>query len=338
MPRRAINEFPVETAMKRRLKHGHLPAIALLIVLTFGLCATVVRADDSGGGTIHVSGNQCYIHSIYIDNYQRTSANVTHVTVDAYKYMVVLNASDADLLTDIRKIEVQLYTSTSNYNDTGDIRHHYSFVWTSNSGFANVGPSGSYFDAASSTSLLPTLTNPTGLFKFVFKLDKLAIYTDTVHHHWIVTAYIWDNENNQDTLSNTFDVYPYQSIIINTSVSWSNLAQGSSLNHATSDDSFPATWTYTCNYKAKIQIYATVPTNAYGNTFEVGNVTLATSSDHGANETAFTLTNADWLTNLPNNADQSIPVYWFVDIPQGQPTGTYTFTYTITITIDTYAD
>jgi hypothetical protein len=313
-----------------------LPAVALLIVLTFGLSATVVRAEG-GGGTIYVSGNLCYIDNLYIDKYPTTPENVTHVTVDAYKYTVVLNARDADRLTDIRKIEVQLYTSTSNYNDTGDIRHHYSFVWTYDGGFANVGPSGpgSYFDKDNSAT--PTLTNPTGLFKFVFKLDKLAIFTDGVHHHWIVEAYIWDNEDNQNTLSNTFDVNLYQSIIINTSVAWDKLGQGSSLNHA-SDPNFPATWTYTSNYKAKIQINATTPTNAYGNTFEVGNVTLATSSDHGANETAFTLTPADWITNLPNNADQQVKVYWFVDIPAGQPTGTYTFTYKITITYDTYAD
>jgi hypothetical protein len=317
--------------MKRWLRYRQLPAVALLIVLTLGLSATVVSAD--GSGTIYVGGNQCFAHSVYIDNYPTTPANVTHVTVDAYQYTVVLNASDADQLTDIRKIEVQLYTDS--YNNTGDIRHHYSFVWYYDTGFANVGPSGSYFDAGSSNQ--PTLTALTGLFKFVFKLDKLAIYTDAGTHHWTVEAYIWDNAGNQDSRSNTFDVNLYQSISINTSVAWSSLAQGSSWNEASAPN-FPATWTYTSNAKAKIQINATTPRNAYGNTFAVGNVKLATSSDHMANETAFTNTAANWLTNLPNNADQSVTVYWFVDIPGGQPTGTYTFTYQIKITFYDYAD
>jgi hypothetical protein len=122
---------------------------------------------------------------------------------------------------------------------------------------------------------------------------------------------------------------------IDSSVTWTGLAAGSTWNLAS--DPNPGTWTYTSNAKAKIQIYATTPTNGYGNTFPVGNVQVAQDSGHTTNLQAFTDTAADWLTNLPNNADQDEPVYWFVDIPAGQPTGTYTFSYYASIAFDGYA-
>jgi hypothetical protein len=123
--------------MNRWPKHGHLPAIALLIVLTLGFGVTAVRA---GSGTITVSGNPPEAVSIAIDTYPTTPVNATHITVDT-QHMIVLNATDPDQLTDVQKIEVQLYTDS--YNATGDIRHHYSFLWTPGGGFANVSPEGS---------------------------------------------------------------------------------------------------------------------------------------------------------------------------------------------------
>jgi hypothetical protein len=234
-------------------------------------------------------------------------------------------------LTDVQKIEVQLYTDS--YNASGDIRHHYSFLWTPGGGFENVSPSGSYFDAAHSTP--PTLTNEWGFFNFVFKLDKLAIYTNAGSLHWTVMAYIYDSNGNQGYRSVTFDVDLYQSLTIDSSVTWTGLAAGSTWNLASNPN--PGTWTYTSNAKAKIQIYATTPTNGYGSTFPVGNVQVAQDSGHTTNLQAFTGTAADWLTNLPNNADQGESVYWFVDIPAGQPTGTYTFSYYASIAFADYA-
>ena len=318
--------------MKRLPKYGHLPAIALLIVLTLGLCVTVVRAES---GTIIVSGNPPHVANLYIDNYPITTpANVTHIVVDTHQYTIVLNATDADTLTDIRKIEVRLYTDS--FNATDDIKHHYSFVWTYDGTphhFANVGP-GSYLDETHSSE--PTLTESKGLFKFVFKVDKLAIYTNAGDLHWTVKAYIYDNTDNISWLTNQFDVDLYQSLTIEdpSSVTWSGLVQNSAWNLGSPS---PGTWTYTSNAKAKIRIQATTPTNAYGNTIPVGNVHVARSADHNNSTQAFTGTAADWLTNLPNVAGLGEPVYWFVDIPLGQATGTYTFTYTATIEFDSYA-
>jgi hypothetical protein len=320
----------VDVALKRWPKYGHLPAIALLIVLTLGLCVTVVRADS---GTIIVSGNPPQVANLYIADYPTPGANVTHIAVDT-KYTIMLNATDPDLLTDIRKIDVQLYTNS--FNDTGNIKHHYSFKWTYDGvpHFANVGPSGSYFDIANSTE--PTLANSKGVFQLVFKLDKLAIYTKVGESslHWTVKAYIYDNANNVSWLDNTFDVDLYQSLTIDSSVTWSSLVQGSTWNLGSPG---PGTWTYTSNAIAKIQIHATTPTNGYGNTIPVGNVQVALNSGHTTNLQAFTGTAADWLTGLSNDAAQEKTVYWFVDIPAGQPTGTYTFTYYATIAFDSYA-
>jgi hypothetical protein len=313
--------------MKRFPEYGHLPAVALLIVLTLGLCVTVVRAES---GTITVGGNPPEAASIAIDTYPTTPVNATHIVVDT-QYMIVLNATDPDLLTDVRKIEVQLYTDS--YNATGDIKHHYSFLWTYDGGFANVSPSGSYFDVGHSTQ--PTLTNAWGFFKFVFKLAKLAIYTNAGSLHWTVKAYINDKSNNVGWRSNTFDVDLYQSLTIDSSVTWTGLAAGTTWNLASAPN--PGTWTYTSNAIAKIQIYATTPTNAFGNTFPVGNIQVALDSGHSTNLQAFTDTAADWLTNLSNDAAQDKTVYWFVDIPAGQPTGTYTFTYHAEIAFYGYA-
>lgn len=313
--------------MKRWPRHGHLPAIALLIVLTLGFGVSFVRAES---GTIIVSGNPPQAVSIAIDTYPTTPVNATHIPVDT-QYMIVLNATDPDLLTDIRKIEVQLYTDS--YNSTGDIKHHYSFKWTPSGDFENVGPSGSYFDAADSTA--PTLTNAWGFFNFVFKLDKLAIYTNAGSLHWTVKAYILDNSDNQGWRSVTFDVDLYQSLSINSSVSWSGLAQGSTWNPASSPS--PGKWNYTSNAIAEIKIYATTPTNAYGNTFPVGNVKVALDAGHTQSVQAFTLDSTTWLTDLTNDADQQKTVYWFVDIPAGQPTGTYTFSYYASIVFHDYA-
>jgi hypothetical protein len=322
----------VDRAMKRWPKYGHVPAFALLIVLTLGLVVAVVRADT---GTIQVTGNPATIPNLYIDNYPTQVHNVTRISVDDpnKQYTVVLNATDPDLLTDVRKIEVQLYTD--HYNDTGDIKHHYSFLWNYSgtpSHFANVGPDGDYFDVDHSVE--PTLTNPKGVFNFVFKLNKLAIYTNAGEHHWTLNATIFDNGPNVSWTSNTFDVNLCQSLSVDSSVQWTSLNQGSTWNPAYAPN--PGTWTYTSNAKAKIRINATTPTNAYGNTFAVGNVKVSLDENHGTWKN-FTLATSDWLT-VNDEAQVNQPVYWFVDIPAGQPTGTYTFTYYITIAYDTYAD
>jgi hypothetical protein len=331
MTRRAIKEPPVERAMKRWPKYGHLPAIVLLIVLTLGFGVTAVRAES---GTITVSGNPPQVANLYI-TFTTPGANVTHIVVDT-QYTIMLNATDPDTLNDIRKIDLQLYTDS--FNDTGDIKHHYNFAWTYNGTphhFANVSPSGSYLDETSSTE--PTLTLTKGVFQFVFKLNKLAIHTKAGDSplHWTVMAYIYDNNNNYNWLSNTFDVDLYQSLTIDSSVTWTGLAAGTTWNLASNPN--PGTWTYTSNAIAKIQMYATTPTNAYGNTFPVGNIQVAQDSGHTTNLQAFTGTAADWLIGLPNNADQGESVYWFVDIPAGQPTGTYTFSYYASIAFDDYA-
>jgi hypothetical protein len=89
MTRRAIKEPPVERAMKRCPRYGHLPAIVLLIVLTLGLGVTAVRAES---GTITVSGNPPEAVSIAIDTYPTTPTNATHIAVDT-QHMIVLNAT-----------------------------------------------------------------------------------------------------------------------------------------------------------------------------------------------------------------------------------------------------
>jgi hypothetical protein len=333
MTRRAITNPLVDKAMNRWPTHRQLPAIALLIVLTLSLGASVVHADS---GTIIVSGNPAVATSIAIDHYPTDGANLTRplyaieVTTSTitHQYTIVVNATDSDEMSDIRKIEVQLYTDS--YNATsGGVKHHYSFVWNYQTGFANVYP-GDYLNVGLSTS--PPPTNSSGLFKFVFELDKLAIYTLGGTHHWTVETHIWDNTNNHSYRSAPFDVDLCQSLTIQHSVTWNSLTQGTTWNPATSPS--PGDWMYTSNAKAKIQINATTPTNAYGNTFEVGNVTIAQDSGHTSHEQAFTLATADWLTNLPNDADQHETVYWFVNIPAWQPTGTYTFTYYVTIAPD----
>jgi hypothetical protein len=315
--------------MKRWTGYRQLPAIALLIVLTLSLAVTVVRAES---GTITINGAAPVATSIAIDNYAKTAANLTQIIVDK-QYTIVLNVTDPDLLTDERKIEVQLYTTNQLYNGTTDIEHHYSFVWTPDGHFANVGPSGpgSYFDADHSSNT--TLTNTWGLFNFVFKLDKLAIYTHDGSLHWTAKAYIWDKSDNYAWRSMPFDVNLYQGLTIDSSVTWTELHAGSSLNAASNPN--PGTWTYTSNAKAKIRINATTPTNAFGNTFDVSNLHVALNSGCSQNATTFTLATADWLT--VNDEAQTKSVYWFVDIPAGQPTGTYTFTYYATIAFDGYA-
>jgi hypothetical protein len=314
--------------MKRWPTCGHVPSIVLLIVLTFNLCIAVASA---GNGTITVGGSAPEVASIAIDTYPTTEVNATHIPVDT-QYMIVLNAADSNLLTNEAKIEVQLYTD--HYNDTGDIRHHYSFVWTCGGGFANVGPSGQYFDSGDSHA--PTLTNTWGLFNFTFKLDKLAIYTNAGSLHWTVEAHIYSKSGSAGWRSNTFDVDLYQSLTIDSSVTWTGLSAGTSWNSASSPN--PGSWTYTSNAIAKISIYATTPTNGFGDTIPVGDIHVAQSSDHLTNPKDFTVSpGVDWLTNLPNNANQNEAVYWFVDVPAGQPTGTYTFTYYAAIDFYQYA-
>jgi hypothetical protein len=326
MTRGAITNLRVDRAMKRWPTYRQLPAIALLIVLTLSLCVTV----HAGSGTITISGAAPEITSIAIDNYTTTAGNFTHISVDTW-YTIVLHVADADLLTDERKIEVQLYTDT--YNFTGAIKHHYSFLWTCDSypHFAIVGPDGgTYFDATDSSNT--TLNSASGVFNFVFKLDKLAIYTNVGEKHWNVEAHVWDKSGNQGYRSNTFDVKLYQSVVIDSSVTWTGLHAGSYSNPADSVGS----WTYTSNAQSNIKISATIPTNAFGNKLPEGRVWVALSgSPDYTNKQNFTQTATTWLT--ADDETQVKSVYWFVDIPAGQPTGAYTFTYDATIEFSDYA-
>jgi hypothetical protein len=332
MTRGAITNLPVDRAMKGWPTYRQLPAIALLIVLTLSLCVTV----HAGSGTITISGAAPEITSIAIDNYTTTGGNFTHISSVDTSYTIVLNVADADLLTDERKIEVQLYTDTYNAT-TGDIKRHYSFLWTCDGGFANVGPDG-YFDAGHS-SRPSDLAVTSGVFNFVFKLNKLAIYTnwrggtgDLNSPHWTVEAHVWDKSGNQGYRSNTFDVDLYQGLSINTSVTWTGLHAHSYSNPATLN---PGTWTYASNAISKINITATTPTNAFSDTLPVRSVWVATS-DTGENAQNFTNTSTAWLT-VNDEAQESQSVYWFVDIPAGQATGAYTFTYYVTIQFSYYA-
>jgi hypothetical protein len=307
--------------MKRCRRYGQLPAFALLIVLTLGLCVTVVRA---GSGSITVGGAAPEVTSIGIYAYPTPGENLTHISVDT-QYTIVLNVTDLDLLTDERKIEVQLYTTPNNsFNATGDTKHHYSFVWTYDGGFANVSPSGNYFDKDDSTPPID-LAKTWGLFNFVFKLDKLAIYTNDGELHWTVEAYVHDKSDSYAWRSNTFDVNLYQVLSIDSSVAWTGLHAGTYSNPASSPTP-NGTWTYTSNAKSEIKINATTPTNAFGNTLPDGSVWVALDGypDY-TNKQNFTNTRTTWLT--VNDETQQKSVYWFVDIPAGQPTGAYTFTY-----------
>jgi hypothetical protein len=327
MTREAITNLPVDGAMKRWSTYRQLPAIALLIVLTLSLCVTV----HAGSGTITISGAAPEITSIAIDNYTTTGGNFTHISVDT-SYTIIVNVADADLLTDERKIEVQLYTDS--YNATGDIKHHYSFLWTCDGGFANVGPDG-YFDADHS-SRPSDLGVTSGLFNFVFKLNKLAIYTHAGSpgsQKWTVEAHVWDKSGNQGYRSNTFDVDLYQGLNIDSSVTWTGLHAHSYSNRASTPN--PGTWSYTSNAISKINITATTPTNAFGDTLPVRSVWVATS-DTGENAQNFTNTSTAWLT-VNDEAHEAQTVYWFVDIPGGQATGAYTFTYYVTIQFSYYA-
>jgi hypothetical protein len=70
--------------MKRWTGYRHLPAIALLTVLTLSLGATIVRAE-SGSGQVDVSRPE--VKSVGIYPYSTPGKNLTAIDVDTNTYL-----------------------------------------------------------------------------------------------------------------------------------------------------------------------------------------------------------------------------------------------------------
>jgi len=319
--------------MKRWSTHRQLPAVALLIVLTLGLCITIVRAE-SGSGTITVSGPAPIVESIGIYLYSSPGANLTAIDVDTlYDFKVTL--SDTDLLTSVQNITLRLYTNSWGASDT--VQRHYSFLWSySSSTFSQIGPSGTYI--VQGDCVTPTLSQQEGVFEFVFKVDKLAINTDT--YGWTVKAVVFDKSSPPDEgyRATEFTMNAYSSLTVPTSVTWSGTV-GSTYNNGTASPNNLII--YTTNFVTKIQVsIATPPHNSYGDQIAVNYVYIDIDRNHGS---AHSFTSdwqepgCDWLTGQSNEAANTvIESFWFVTIPAGTPLGTYTFSYEIQTYFDSF--
>jgi hypothetical protein len=230
-----------------------------------------------------------------------------------------VTVNDTALLTSIQNITLRLYTKSWGAADTA--QRHFSFLWKYSD---NPHFSGTYLIPGDCVT--PTLDGQNqGVFEFALKVNKLAINTDV--NGWTVKAEAFDTFDPPGTgwRAVEFKMNAYSSLTIPTSVTWAG-APGNTYEGTPSPDNHIA---YTTNFITNIQVKATTPTSAHGDTFLVSNIMIDTDSQ-GLTKQQFSESYDNWLTGQSNEAaDTIVYCYWFVSIPEGQAQGTYTFTYGI---------
>jgi hypothetical protein len=314
--------------MKRWTRYRQLPAIALLTVLTLSLGVTIVRAE-SGSGQVDVYSPVVKSIGIYLPS---QPDNLTAIDVDT-EYVFKVTVNDTALLTNILNITLRLYTNSWGAVDTA--QRHYSFLWkySDTPHFSQIGPSGTYLVLGDCVT--PTLDGQNqGVFEFALKMDKLAINTDV--NGWTVKAEAFDTFDppGMGWRAIEFQMNQYSSLTIPTSVTWAG-APGNTYQGNPSTDHI----TYTTNFVTKIQVEATTPTSAHGDTFAVSNIMIDKDSQGGSKHSFSDMVTgySDWLTTQSNEvADKQVNCYWFVSIPAGQASGTYTFTYYMRTYFESY--
>jgi hypothetical protein len=295
----------------------------------------LAAGESSGTGTVCVTTTAVpRVVSIQIDNYPGVGANNTAVDVDTW-YLVKVSVNDTDQLTNLQRLEVRLYQTSTGWTPFMDPERRQGVAWDYNGTRQSLGASGwrtpdAYFDLTGSS--IPSLNSTGGVFVFKVKLHLLSHYTQD--GGWSVMVFLTDKSNAVGYENMAFDVNLHVSLTITTSMRWSAQAGQSYVEAA----SMPFVAQYTANAVVKLQVNATDPTSQYGDSFAVGNLLVSGQADHaGPHTRALTGSLADWYPGLGVADGASVNAYWFVSVPTGQPTGTYTFNYDMNIAFDQYA-
>lgn len=167
----------------------------------------------------------------------------------------------------------------------------------------------------------------------------MAIYTapggagTSTSPGWKAESYIFDKTLNQvwDTLP--FDVNLYMTLTIPTAIVWHATPGGG----YTLADTTPTTFTYSSNALTGYTIYGTTPTSQFGDTFDVSNIFIGTSTVSETGAQAFSGATTPWLSGLANGSGLTTATGWWVSVPTDTPTGTYVFNYYIGIAQTGYA-
>ena len=289
---------------------------------------------NSGNGTVIVTGGPTTITSIQID--PGDGSNASAINVDTYYLIKVNVTSSSGTLSNVQRLELRLYQNSTTWPGNLDSERRQAFAWEYNGTWYQIGstgwtaPDGTYFNATGSSH--PDLSGSQGAFTFKVKVPKVSHYTAT--NGWNAQAWVEDKSSNQNTRTNLFAVNLYVHLTVPTTISWSATAGSSDVEAS----GMPFAIAYESNAVVKLQLNATNPASQYGDAFASTNLRISdTTSPHGAHSQALSTSLADWKTGLAVTDSGSMDAYWFVSVPNGQPTGTYTFAYNVNITFQEYA-
>jgi len=139
-----------------------------------------------------------------------------------------------------------------------------------------------------------------------------------------------------DDVTVTADVSGYITVTFNyDTVAFGSVAAGSTQNAApgNSDGAYNVTVDANANYK--VEAYGTDFSDG-ANTFSISNLKLDTGSDYTtlsySSATSLSTTSQVIETNIPYSVTTHYHAYW-LDVPSGQPAGSYSSTVTITYSL-----
>jgi hypothetical protein len=287
-----------------------------------------------GNGIVIVTSVAPTITSIQID--PGDGSNASAINVDTYYLFKVTVSTPNGTLNNLQKMELRLYQGSTSWTLTLDTERRQGFAWSYTGAWTQLGPSGwttpdgVYFDSTNSST--PNLSGNSGTFTFRLKVMKVTHYTTGLG--WYVQASALDKANHEAMKSNKFDTNLYLHLTVPTSITWTATAGSTNVEAS----GMPFAISYQSNAIVKLQLNATDPTSQYSDTFGASNLRISdTTNPNGPHSQTLSNSLADWETGLGVTDRGALDAYWFVSVPNGQPTGTYTFTYNMSVAFQDYA-
>ena len=323
-----------------------LISVLILMALLLGPVSPVL-ADDIGG-----EGDVNNIDPVISSVSLRDAGDVGDVTAldPETEYLVKFAVADDNSMYDITTVTVELYFGDDNGGAAG-ITDYYTFTYTESSNDWASTNGASYLDPSTSSTVPSDRNLGSFAFKLYFKVDGVTVASGTAANDtWNIKITATDDSAVADTdTSLTFDVNLYKAIDSVSSVTFTALNPGATLNEQDVDP------TVSANHQIDIKLTGSNltttgdgPTTILATTISYDDAatyttplgtlpTSATAVYTDYNESSFSLTAGAALTANTSNGGYTdgelkyIAVKGTSTIPNPLQDGTYTGTWTLTV-------
>jgi hypothetical protein len=311
-----------------------MTAIALSLLMSFSI--PFGSSEQTGTGQVTVGNSSPSITSLAIS---ATGGGGNLSAIDPWTtYQFNVTVSDADYMADIKNVTITMLASATGFVGTeGSFNKtkSYGFQYYNNSGtitWYELGASGwaSTQDyLTNSTCTYPSMSDTSGTWTFTLKLARTAHKETT----WNMTAYAIDSAGSQATKTwQSFTVNQYISFTRGVdTITWTGNAGQNNITAS----SMPSNINIYANTVVKIQVKGDGDLQRQSGppaTIALDNVYVGQTASAGNNDgVKLTTSYQDLYTSIDNPDGANYATYWYLTIPDGQPSGIYTFTYYVEV-------